>query len=186
MNKKTKKVVSILTVVLLLLIGVAVFIAITGKEEEKKQTEASQEEAVPQGTDQSTLETKEEEIPQKAEIKEKADATESEWLSAAVVIAISMQYPEFEIEEIYISMEDIKETYVVFNTGGKQVAIHSKELSEERKEAGTKDIYAEGLGFATFDEVSVSGIKTNDMDTIAIEELNDLIAQSLLVSVYER
>lgn len=187
MNKKTKKMVRILTIILVVLVCLAVYVAKSQNKDDKQHADQNEKESlVEQGTDQEKLETKEEEVPEKAEIKDKAEATESEWLAAAAVIGISLQYADFEIEEIYVSEEENKETYVVFKSGGEQIAIHSKALSEERKEAGTKDIYTEDLGFSTFDEVQASDVKKENMKKIEIEELDDLIAQSLLVSVYER
>lgn len=69
--------------------------------------------------------------------------------------------------------------------GGEKIAIHSKPLDEERTEAGTKDLYTENLGFASFDEVDVDSIDKDECVTVEMDELSELISQSVLVSVYE-
>ena len=205
MNRKTKKIVSVLAVVLIILVGFAVFIGLGRGQNDSKQLKQSEEatqqtiqkeelveEDVEDQEDKRKQEKKEEQPEEmeqdvvKIEIPEKAEAKESEWLAAAAVIGISLQYAEFEIEEIYVSEENNKETYIIFKSNGEQMVIHSKALTEERKEAGTKDIYTEMLGFSTFDEVSLSDVKKENMDLIELKELDELIAQSLLVSIYER
>lgn len=132
------------------------------------------------------------EEPNQMEIVERADASYERWLAAGMVTAISMQYPDFSIEGIYLSGEtelsdksESKGAYVVFTANGAETAIHSVPLDAERTDAGTTDLYTRDLGFATFDTIEPSQIDTGSCEQIEMEDLNDLISQSLLVSIYE-
>lgn len=124
-------------------------------------------------------------------IVQKADAEYERWLAAALVVGVSMEYPDFIPDGIYsASATSLEErfssdgVYVVFVSNGSIMAIHSKPISGERSEAGTKDISSETIGFATFDLVDPAGINVDSMDRIALEDLGELIAQSLLISIY--
>lgn len=126
-------------------------------------------------------------------IVQQADAEYEKWLAAAMVVCVSMEYPDFEIEAIYaVSSTELENkfasegVYIVFNTEGKNLCIHAKALEAERTAAGTMDISTEAIGFATFDRVDAAAVNFTSMKKIAIEDLGELIAQSLLVSVYAR
>lgn len=126
------------------------------------------------------------------EIIEKNDASYERWLAASMVTAVSMQYTEFEIDGIYLTGEtDLSEkmesagAYIVFTADGTETAIHSVPLDAERTDAGTTDLYTRDLGFATFDTIDPSQIDTGSCEQIEMDELTDLISQSLLVSLYE-
>ena len=185
MNKKTKKVVTIMSICLILLIIIAVVLGIGKKKENEGLPANSSEELQVEGTDQSELDVVEEEpAPSENEIVEKADASYERWLAAGVVVGVSLQYPEFEFTGIYLAPEN-ESVYVVFECGGEEIAIHSKPIEEERTEAGTKDLYTEDLGYASFDEVDVESIAKDECETVEIDELSELISQSMLVTVYE-
>ncbi len=114
------------------------------------------------------------------------------WLAAAVVVGISMEYPDFQVEGIWAASETGLEekaqsrgVYVIFTSGGSRMAIHSAPLRAERTEKGTFDLSTLALGFATFDRVAAADIDTSKMTAIPLEVLGGLIAQSVMVSVYE-
>ena len=124
-------------------------------------------------------------------IVQQADAEYERWLASALVVAVSMEYPDFIPDQIYsASSTSLEEkfrsdgVYIVFSSNGATKAIHSKPISGERSEAGTKDISSETIGFATFDFVDPSNINVDSMHRIALEDLGELIAQSLLISIY--
>lgn len=126
------------------------------------------------------------------ETVEKADASYERWLAAGMVTAISMQYPDFSIEGIYLSGEtelsdkfESAGAYVVFTADGEETAVQSMPLEAERTDAGTTDLYTRDLGFATFDVIDSSQIDTGSCEQIEMNDLTDLISQSLLVSLYE-
>lgn len=132
------------------------------------------------------------EEPQTMEIQEKANASYERWLAAGMVTGISMQYSDFEINGIYLTGEtELSEknasngAYVIFTAGDTQIAVHSVPLDAERTEQGTMDLYTRDLGFATFDIVDVESVDTANYKEIDMNELNELISQSLLVSIYE-
>lgn len=133
-----------------------------------------------------------EEKPQEVLIQEKKDAPYEHWLAAGMVVAISMKFPEFELEDIYLTAEtevfdksSSEGVYIVFESEGEIVMIHSEPLAEERKESGTTDLYTEYLGFSTFDTVKKDVNELKDCKKIEPDQLNELISQSLLVSIYE-
>ena len=119
------------------------------------------------------------------------EAEYEKWLGASLVVCVSMEYPDFQLEGIYTSsatsMEDKFDSdgvYIVFSSGNSRMAIHSKALQQERKASGSVDISSETIGFATFDRVKPDSVASSTMEQIDIEALGELIAQSLLVSIY--
>lgn len=123
---------------------------------------------------------------------QRADADYEQWLSAALVICVSMEYPDFELEGVYAASATTLEdkfssqgAYIVFTSGGQRMAIHAKALEAERTAAGTVDISTEAIGYATFDKVDPASINFSAMDQIALDDLSELIAQSVLVSIYK-
>lgn len=124
-------------------------------------------------------------------IVERKDAEYERWLAAAMLMGVSMEYPDFELTGIYISSETSIEdkmnsdgAYILFTSGGETMAVHSVPQNGERSAAGTRDLSTETLGFATFDSVDPESVDTASMTKLDIEDLSELIAQSLLVSVY--
>lgn len=143
-----------------------------------------------QGQDKEVEKVVEE--PGQVEIMEEEKASYERWLAAGMVTAISMEYQEFEIEGIYLASEtelnrfkDSQGAYVIFTSGGVERAIYSKPLDEERNEGGTKDLYTRNLGFATFDNVAADSINREQFQSIELGEIQELISQSVLISIYE-
>ena len=111
---------------------------------------------------------------------------------SSVVTAISLSYPDFELQEILTAtksgldeMEQSEGVYVKFNSGGETIIIHSKPLVTERTEKGTIDLHEQKLGFATFDTVTANTLKGKELTAIDVNALSELITESLLVSLYE-
>lgn len=194
MNRKTKKIVTIMSICLIVLIIVAIILGMRSKEElpdvkNEEVTDMTQN----IGIDQSELEVIEEE-PADSEnvIVEKAEANYERWLAAGMIVGISLHYPEYEFTGIYLASDsemgnsvDSNGVYIVFECEGEEIAIHSKPLKEERTESGTRDLYTKDLGFATFNEIDAGNIKVEDCEPVSMEELTELIGQSMLVSIYE-
>lgn len=154
------------------------------RKENREETEESGE--------RNKINTEDKETAGSIVIQETADASYEKWLAAAMVTAVSMQYPDFEIKDIYLTgetspeqKESSKGAYVVFDAEGVQTVICSFPLETERKEAGTIDLYTRDLGFAAFDVVDLNGIDIGDCQRIEIDEISELISQSMLVSLYE-
>lgn len=126
-------------------------------------------------------------------IQQQADAEYEKWLAAAMVVCVSMEYPDFELEGIYAASAtaladkfDSDGAYIIFSSGGTRMALHSVALEAERSTAGTKDISTEAMGYATFDLVDPASVDTSALMAIELDELSELIAQSVLVSIYAR
>ncbi len=134
------------------------------------------------------------EVPQPTvNIVQQADAEYEKWLAAAMVMCVSMEYPDFELEAVYAasatSLEnkfDSEGAYILFTTGGNSICIHSRALEAERTAAGTKDISTEAIGYATFDMVNPDSVDFSVLEEIDLADLSELFAQSLLVSIYAR
>lgn len=121
------------------------------------------------------------------------ESSYEQWLAAGMVMAISMEYPDFELLGIYAASETpvayhatSSGAYVHFRSGGGEILIHSAPLDAERSVSGTTDLYTAQLGFATFDQVAVGSADLGGMEKLELEALSDLISQSLLVSIYGR
>ena len=120
------------------------------------------------------------------------EASYEEWLAASMVTAVSLNYSNFEIEEILLASEtklnshaESEGVYIKVSISGEKFIIHSKPLAEERTEAGTIDIHSQNLGYATFDSVDIGSIDGKQYEKVEMDELNTLISQSILVSLYE-
>ena len=142
------------------------------------ETKAPQENVVPQPT---------------VVIVQQADAEYEKWLAAAMVMCVSMEYPDFELEAIYAASAtaldnkfDSQGAYIVFTAGGNRICIHSNALEAERTAPGTKDISSETIGYATFDQLDPNSVDFSSFEKINLEDLTELFAQSLLVSIYAR
>lgn len=155
------------------------------------ETETAPRETAPEETTEPDDDAPDYEDQPSVEIQQQKDAEYERWLAAAMVVCVSIEHPDFEFEAVYAAsateLEDKLSSdgaYIVFRSGGKRYAIHSVALEQERSEAGTTDISTEVIGFATFDKVDPDRVDFESLDLIQIEELNELIAQSLLISVY--
>lgn len=125
------------------------------------------------------------------ELETQDDAPYEHWLAAAVISGISMNYPDFESVVYYAfgttelsASDDSGGIYVTFTSGGERLCVYASPLQEERTEAGTLDIYSEVIGYATFDLVDESNIPA-DYAEMTIDDLNDLITQSVRIMLYE-
>lgn len=119
------------------------------------------------------------------------DAPYEHWLAAAVITGISIEYPDFELGEIYAvgetNLEEAEKSegiYVVFTSSGEEKCVYSVPLDEARSEAGAVDITSSVIGFASFEVTSVDSIDVSRYNVIEIEDLNTMIEQSEQVAVY--
>lgn len=197
MSKKNKNIKKILIIVAAVLVIILISeVAMIMKDKGKSSSDQEENPGIvteEQGTNQEELEVVEE-VPVKTEAGsiQKEDASYEKWLAAEVVIGISLQYSDYEFSGIYLASEtsindsvESKGVYVVFHSGAGEIAVHSQPLDAERTVSGTRDLYTEELGFATFDEVAVNSIHTEACEKIEMSELSELISQSVLVSIYE-
>lgn len=127
---------------------------------------------------------------EKQEVME--DSTYEEWLAAAMTVAISMRYTDFEIEDIYYKSEtapanrmDCEGIYIKLKTDGNTVFLFSKPLKEENKEAGSVNIYSQEIGFASFEEFAKNEVSVKKYKKYTVEEIEKMIQFSTLVSIYE-
>ncbi len=164
--------------------------------EATESVEATEATEATESDEQATLSTEPEQpqeiVPQPTVvITQREEAEYEKWLAAAQLVCVSMEYPDFQLEGVYAasatSMEDKFSSdgaYILFTSGGNRIAIHSKALDAERANGGTIDISTEAIGYATFDKVDPSSINVSAMEKLAVEDLSELISQSLLISIY--
>lgn len=124
-------------------------------------------------------------------IEERAKAEYEEWLSAAMIVCVSMEYPDFNLEGVYAASATALEdkfssdgAYIVFTSLGNRMAIHAKALEQERTDPGTVDISTEVIGFASFDQINPDSIDFASLEELNVNDMNELISQSLLISIY--
>ncbi len=115
------------------------------------------------------------------------------WLASAMIIGISMQYPDFEFLGIYTASQtpiadhdSSMGAYVVFKGNGETLALQSTPLSEERGDRGTSDLYVPAIGYATYDLIDPDSIPLAGLTELKIEALEELIIASSQVSIIER
>ena len=120
---------------------------------------------------------------------EQVEAPYEHWLAAAVVTSISMDYPDFELQKIYLSGETALEQYmesegvcVSFITSGEEKYIHSKPIEKLRDEEGTFDIFAEYIGYATYDEME--NVDFEQYQESNIDNMGVLIEQLVRVTKF--
>lgn len=122
-------------------------------------------------------------------VQKRTEAPYEHWLIATALTGISMEYTNFGSEEFYAATETslgesgTKGIYITFTVDGEKKCIYVSPIQAERTEHGTRDIYSEIVGFATFDEVDPDKIP-DAFSAISIDNMNDLITQSTQILVY--
>ncbi len=116
-----------------------------------------------------------------------------DWLAAAMIIGISMQYDDYEFLGIYTASETPLSAhsssggaYVVFNGNGEALALKSLPLEGERDERDTMDLYVPAIGYATYELIPIESVPVASLNERKLEDLEDLIIASTQVSIIER
>lgn len=196
-NNKSKKVKIIAAVCIVLILAVIIALVVTQKDS-KKTSGGENVTTEESGSEKKTSEESDEEIIESEEsaeteqvLIERVEASYEEWLASAALIGMTMQYPDFEQEEIYLASETelddhskSKGVYIIFEIEGEKRALSVQPLNEERSEAGTNDLYTSDLGYATFDEIKAKDVKTKEMTKVEVDDLTEEIEQSILVTIY--
>lgn len=166
-------------------------IALDAETEEAQETQTISETEEMENSEPDKKEEQEIVTQPSVVIIQRADAEYEKWLAATLIVCVSMEYPDFELEGVYAAsatgLEDKLNSdgsYIVFRSGGERLAIHAKALAGERTKSGTKDISTEVIGFASFDRVDAASIDFSSMEQLVLDDLSELISQSLLVSIY--
>ena len=165
------------------------------EEETESETEQSEVEATEEVTTQQQTETQLVEIETQTvhyENYEKEEASYEEWLVAATLTSIAMNYFDFSNESFYIaSNNDLNGKknslgiYIVFTSGGEELCVKAQPLEKARTESGTKDIYSATTGYASFEIVSKDTLDMSVYKATKIKDLNTLIQQLEQVVLYE-
>ena len=180
-KKKNKKYVWIVIAVLVAIAAICI-IAISKKSKEASAIEIESEKT--ENIEENEVIGDGEETERTVELTEQEDAEYEEWLAATVIVAISMEYPEFTDIQVYKA--ENQDVYAFFKVNDELTVIHSEKIDGERSESGTRDISSQTLGFATFDIIDANEVNRDNMTEIEIDELRELISQSMLVSIYSR
>lgn len=132
----------------------------------------------------------EESVPEYVEV-ERLDAPYEYWLAAAAITCISMNEPDFSEDRIYIAGEtengkrmESQGIYVTYQSEGEAKCVQVKPIEEARTEAGTKDLYSEMTGYASYEETEETAINRDVFHVVEIEDMNTLIGQSEKVTLY--
>ena len=137
------------------------------------------------------IEEKPAKITEKA-VTNKVDASYEKWLASAMVIGISMTYSDFEIGDIYYMSDtpvsekmESQGVIVSFTEAGEQKYLFSKPVAGENTEKGSRTLYSQDIEYASFEEIDGNPSEFENYKSMAQNELEEIIEQSLLVSVYE-
>lgn len=126
-------------------------------------------------------------------IVDQIDGTYEQWLSAAMIMVLPLEYPGFSDLEIYApgstdlaKKQESQGIYLKFTSGGAQVILHAAPLEAERTQPGTRDVNSMQTGFATMDTVSGENLDFGAMEQLQIADLGEHLAQIMLPAVYQR
>lgn len=143
------------------------------------------------GEEESSSEPEPVLVPEKVEVQQQVAAEYELWLASAMVFGLSMEYPDFQLNGIYAASSTAIENKndslgvcILFQSAGTQLAVESKPLSTERTQAGSRDLSTALLGYASFDEIDPASITFSEMKELAMDDLEQTMSQSLLVSLY--
>ena len=149
--------------------------------EESKSTEsvsATEKESVP-------------DVTQESEVVQQVTVEYEKWLAAAMVVGVSIEYPDFELVDIctetckeLTDSQSSKGVYILFKSSGTEMAVYGVPLEQERTTSGTIDISTMNMGFATFDMVDVNQIPKVGFISYTMEDLEDTISQTMQLSLY--
>lgn len=113
-------------------------------------------------------------------------------LAAGVLIGLSMNYPDFELEELCYkeetSLSDKMSSdgvYAFFQSGGESLCIHAAPLSGPRSEQGTCDLQETTLGYASFDRCYMSYSELEGYVSLMDQDLSQQINQLYLLTIIE-
>lgn len=193
-NKKKSQTISFgkcaIIIIIFVVIGILLMVLFGRNESNMIKKDEGSSQKIETG-DSSKEDISQEGDNQEIEIPQQTEAEYEKWLAAAVIMGISIEYPEFEPGEIYSETstalndrESSKGIYVLFKNNGKNMAVHSMPIETERAEKGTIDLSAESLGFATFDLVDSQIIDTTNYQRIPIDEVGKLISEIMQFTLY--
>ena len=127
------------------------------------ETHGEGQEPEQNGNQENDSEQEQEETSSGTEDQSKVQASETdkayeEYLSALSLLALSMEYPDFQLQGVYaasrVSVENKSSSqgiYVLFESQGEDLCLHVFPIAAERNEAGSRDVFASELGYAAFD-----------------------------------
>lgn len=126
-----------------------------------------------------------------ATLAQREEACYEHWLAAALVTVSSMQWPEFEPGDFYLSGEtaladkqNSAGVYFTFTCEGESHCLFARPIAEARTEKGATDIYSPIIGYAAMEEVGISTIQDSFFIT-QIKDIDILIRQSVQIILYE-
>lgn len=124
---------------------------------------------------------------------QRADGSYEQWLAAAGVFGVTMEYPEFQLLGIYAPGQTPLEerqssagVYIHILFEDQPLLIHCAPLTAERSAKGTTDIYTSELGYNTFDLVDASAVALDTMPQLQMQELEVYFEQTILPALYSR
>lgn len=127
-----------------------------------------------------------------AEIVNQLDCSYEEYLAAAGLSALTVQYEGFEPKKILCdskhSINDAaqsKGVYLIYNGVDGEQCLHLYYLEKERTEAGTMDLYSQSVGYAAMDEASIEEAEKAGFTETTVDALEPVIKQLLLTTILE-
>lgn len=190
-NMKIAIAVIALTVVLAVLAVLAMVLRDLPEEPGGETTVPVSQETEPAGGQTQQTAPVETIPPNTIQVTEQIPGNYEQWLAAAMVMGISLEYPDFADFEIYTPSDTPVAdkltsggVYVRFVSGGETVLLHALPIEQVRTEPGTRDLSSMQIGYAALSVVEEAPAELLDMQSYSLDDLNEYIRQSLLVSVY--
>ena len=114
-----------------------------------------------------------------------------EYLSALTLFALSMDYPDFQLQGIYAASSvslaqktSSKGIYVFFDSMGESLCAHITHIEAERiSESGTTDLFANELGFSSFELMSELP-DTNSLTLLDSKVYGALLSELTGISIF--
>ena len=114
-----------------------------------------------------------------------------EYLSALTLFALSMDYPDFQLQGIYAASSvslaqktSSKGIYVFFDSMGESLCAHVNHIEAERTaESATTDLFANELGFASFELMSELP-DTNSLTLLDSKVYSALLSELTGISIF--
>ena len=130
-------------------------------------------------------------VPYENEVVQQVTVEYEKWLASALVLGVSVEYPDFELVDIctetckeLTDSHSSKGVYILFKSDGTDMAVYGVPLEQERTASGTIDIGTMNMGLATFDVVDINQISKAECISYTMEDLEDTISQTMQLSLY--
>ncbi len=123
--------------------------------------------------------------------QDRIEGTYEQWLAAAAVLIACMENPEAELVGVYALSQtpydnrmQSRGVLLCLKSENQELWLQCVPLEAQRKETGTRDLYAMGIGYNTYQKISAADV--TGAEVMTLESLEPYIQMTMLPSIYER